>query len=401
MPELNSILKRIQEFNAPLLHDKVLLKYKIMAGNAFGFFRGTCHIFYEDLAKEHLPDSPPVWISGDLHLENFGSYKGDNRQVYFDINDFDESILAPASWELVRMLSSIFVSFNALNIDDKKALKMAHLFLKSYSKILQRGKERSIDSRTADGIVKKFLLAVKKRKLKELLGKRTIETRGKLRLIADGKKQEKLDRDLRKEIIANLNKWIKFKDECPYHYEVIDVAFRIAGTGSLGLKRYVALLRGTHDRDDYLLLDMKVARTSSIKAFSNLQQPVWESDAHRIVAIQDRMQDIPPALLSHIMFREESYVMQELQPLEDNINFKSIKHDYRDIYKVIDDMAILTASSQLRSSGREGSVLTDALIAFGKREDWQQPLIEYALKYSKKSISYYNEFLSLYKNQDT
>ena len=46
---------------------------------------------------EALPHSPVCWICGDLHIENFGSYKGDNRLVYFDLNDFDESILAPVS----------------------------------------------------------------------------------------------------------------------------------------------------------------------------------------------------------------------------------------------------------------------------------------------------------------
>ncbi len=74
----------------------VQIKYKLMTENMFRFFRGTCHLFYEDLSKTNtIPPAPLTWICGDLHLENFGSYKGDNRLVYFDLNDFDESILAP------------------------------------------------------------------------------------------------------------------------------------------------------------------------------------------------------------------------------------------------------------------------------------------------------------------
>ncbi len=49
-------------------------------------------------------------------MENFGSYKGDNRQVYFDINDFDEGALAPASWDLVRLLASIQCGADALRV---------------------------------------------------------------------------------------------------------------------------------------------------------------------------------------------------------------------------------------------------------------------------------------------
>src|ERR1700712_3423208 len=98
------LIRRITGFNSGLLPDKVQLKYEAMSENAFRFYRGTCHLFYEDLAKAaNFPASPNTWICGDLHLENFGSYTADNDLVYFDLNDFDESVLAPAAWELVRL----------------------------------------------------------------------------------------------------------------------------------------------------------------------------------------------------------------------------------------------------------------------------------------------------------
>ncbi|NJK53097.1 MAG: DUF2252 family protein, partial [Leptolyngbyaceae cyanobacterium SU_3_3] len=68
--------------------------------NAFVFLRGSCHLFYEDLPTDSRLDAAPhTWICGDLHLQNFGSYKGDDRLVYFDINDFDEAALAPCTWD--------------------------------------------------------------------------------------------------------------------------------------------------------------------------------------------------------------------------------------------------------------------------------------------------------------
>jgi len=101
---MSNLSDRIQLFNKDLLPDKVQLKYEAMTENAFRFFRGTCHLFYEDLANAApLPLSPQAWICGDLHIENFGSYKGDNKLVYFDLNDFDESVLAPAAYELARI----------------------------------------------------------------------------------------------------------------------------------------------------------------------------------------------------------------------------------------------------------------------------------------------------------
>jgi len=166
------IYERITAFNEHLLPEMVKLKYEAMAENVFRFYRGTCHLFYEDLAQNNnLPPSPLTWICGDLHLENFGSYKGNNGLVYFDLNDFDEGILAPANWELVRMLTSIFIAFDNLELEPLKALNMAQMFLKSYSANLVNGKTISIDPRTAGGIVCTFLTTVAKRKQKELLKK--------------------------------------------------------------------------------------------------------------------------------------------------------------------------------------------------------------------------------------
>src|ERR1700733_13039844 len=96
---MEDISRRIIAFNKDRLPDLVQLKYESMTDNPFRFFRGTNHIFYDDLQNAGpMPESPAAWICGDLHLENFGTYKSDNRLIYFDLNDFDEAILAPVSW---------------------------------------------------------------------------------------------------------------------------------------------------------------------------------------------------------------------------------------------------------------------------------------------------------------
>src|SRR5580692_10359026 len=136
-----TIAERIKAFNEDRVPEFRSMKYRIMADNAFSFFRGTCHLFYEDLSGHNqIPFSPPSWVCGDLHLENFGSYKGDNRLVYFDMNDFDEALLSPISWELVRMICSIFIGFDTLKIAKDEALKMAQIFLQTYSHIMANGK---------------------------------------------------------------------------------------------------------------------------------------------------------------------------------------------------------------------------------------------------------------------
>ncbi|HEY4209389.1 MAG TPA: DUF2252 family protein, partial [Puia sp.] len=109
---MSSIPQRIKDFNSDRLPEYVAIKFQMMAENAFRFLRGACHLFYEDLG-DALQRYPLSWICGDLHLENFGTYKGDNRLVYFDVNDFDEGILAPALWDVSRMVTSIFTGLDS------------------------------------------------------------------------------------------------------------------------------------------------------------------------------------------------------------------------------------------------------------------------------------------------
>lgn len=390
--------KRIKQFNAGLLPEMVQLKYQAMAESVFRFFRGTCHLFYEDLAAaEPLPLSPLAWICGDLHIENFGSYKGDNRLVYFDLNDFDEALLAPCSYEVVRMVTSIFIAFEYLGFEAEKATKMAELFVKIYAATLAKGKAISIDPRTAKGVVCDFLKSAARTTYKDLLKKRTVSRKRTIMLSLEDERHFKLEKTLRKSLKAHIQEWIKTSSDGPYNYKVQSTVFRLAGTGSIGVKRYLFLLKSTNTKGHYLLLDMKQARPSSVSPYLQVQQLQWENEASRVIGIQQRMQQVSAALLSQTVFQEESFVLQELQPVKDSIKFKQLK-DYRDMYQVVADMASLTASAQLRSGGMQGSGNLDELMAFGADQGWQQAVIDYARLYAETTAAYYRQYMKDYKN---
>jgi hypothetical protein len=108
--------------------------------------------------------------------------------------------------------------------------------------------------------------------------------------------------------------------------------------------------------------------------------------------VQKRMQNVSASLLSTTVFREESYVIQELQPVKDTLKFKLLKDEYRDLYQVIDDMATLTASSQLRSGGIQGSSIIDDLIAYGKSTEWQEAMLAYCKSYADQAETDYQQF---------
>ena len=116
----NDLLRSIKDYNANRDQSVLPLKYKVMSESPFSFLRGTCHLFYQDLLKKYpFPVSPLTWICGDLHLENFGSYKGQNKLLYFDMNDFDEALLAPLFFELARLLVSVEIKTSEIKFTKK------------------------------------------------------------------------------------------------------------------------------------------------------------------------------------------------------------------------------------------------------------------------------------------
>jgi uncharacterized protein (DUF2252 family) len=93
------------------------LKLALLRKDPFAFFRGTNPLFLQFLPRQHsLLRAPCVLICGDLHLENFGAFKGDNRLCYFDVNDFDEACLAPFTIDIVRFIASIKVASPGLGL---------------------------------------------------------------------------------------------------------------------------------------------------------------------------------------------------------------------------------------------------------------------------------------------
>src|ERR1019366_8908755 len=346
-----------------------------------------------------LPTSPVSWLCGDLHLENFGSYKGDNGLVYFDLNDFDEAILGPLLWDIVRMTTSILLAFDSLKITDKEALKAVNIFLDILTKTLFEGNARYIEPTTATGIVKKFLNVVSDRSQKELLKEKAKFIKDKLQLDKRLHKQLKIDKELKKELIENFIPWMKSNNAPPNDYKVLDVCFRIAGTGSIGAGRYLFLIQKVKGSEKFMLIDMKQATPSSLLPYNHITQPVWKSEAERIISVQKRMQNISPAQLSVNMFKGQSYVMQEMQPTKDRINFELIENNFKKISCVMQDMAVIAASSYLSSSGRQGSCIADDLILFAQDSQWHRPVIDYSSLYTKKVINDYKSFRSDYKNE--
>ncbi|MEH1822182.1 MAG: DUF2252 domain-containing protein [Nostoc sp.] len=389
----NNIIDRIHHFNLGRNPKLLELKYKAMRSDVFTFYRGTCHLFYEDFPKDSpLNAAPPVWICGDLHLENFGSYKGDNRLVYFDLNDFDEACLAPCTWDVVRFITSVIVGSHALKVNESEALHLGNSFLDAYSNALARGTPRSVEKETASGLVKDLLRSLKNRLRPEFLDQHTKQKKGKRYLIIDNKRVMEATEAEQQKITKLISNWHKSTQKDANFYQVLDVQQRIAGTGSLGLERYAVLVEGKGSPDGNYLLDLKQTKTSSLQPYLTLPQPDWSSESARVVAIQQRVQGTPPALLGVIVEGNKSYVLRELQPVQDRVSLQAWDGKLGRLEKLMHTMGEVTAWDQLRSGGRQGSAIADDLIKFAHSSDWRNQILKYAISTSLQVELDYQEF---------
>lgn len=388
-----NLWQRIEAFNQGRDPERLRLKYLAMHQDSFAFLRGTAHLFYQDWPQQSpLNDAPLAWICGDLHLENFGTYRGDNRLTYFDINDFDEAILAPCTWDLARFLCSLLVAAQSLEIENDLALVLCKDFLLNYSRELRECKARWIERSTASGMICDLLKNLKYRSRKELLHERTIKHGGQRILKIDGHKALVASPDDQQKVKSIVEQFAADQPN-PQFFEILDVARRIAGLGSLGLERYVILVQGEGPKHHYLL-DLKYQPGSSLAPYSVVSQPAWKNEAERVVRLQHRGQAIAPAFLSTLQDGQKSYLIKELMPSQDRLKLEHWNGKIQRLENVLKTMANLVAWLHIRTSGWQGSAIADQWQSFGNRNDWQETVMEYALGYSRQVQSDWINFKS-------
>jgi len=250
-----------------------------------------------------------------------------------------------------------------------EARVLGQQFLAAYCAALMTGKARWVERETSSGMVGALLRQLQQRSRTAFLNKRT-DMKGQQRHFRiDGKKLLSVTDAQRHKVQIFLDAFCRHQAH-PQFYQVLDIARRVAGTGSLGVERYAILVEGKGSPDQNYLLDLKQAMPSSTALHLPELQPHWKHQAQRVVTLQRRMQAASMAFLHDVEIGDQSYVLRALQPSEDRVPLAGQKHHLEHLGGVIRIMGQCVAWSQLRSSGRDGSAIADELIAFAKRKKW-------------------------------
>ncbi|CAO0835413.1 hypothetical protein SMICM17S_10390 [Streptomyces microflavus] len=228
------------------------VKFRKMAGSAFAFYRGTAGLFYSDLEREqrggpYLDErTGRVWIHGDLHAENFGTYMDANGRLVFNVNDFDEAYVGPFTWDLKRFAASVALIGYAKALSDEQITDLVRIFAAAYRErihALATGAKNdevppfTLD--TADGPLLDALRAARSLTRFSLLDSMTV-IRDFERRFADGGGAIDLDAATRYKVLAAFDGYLETLPEssltCPDSYRVKDVVGRRGiGIGSAGL----------------------------------------------------------------------------------------------------------------------------------------------------------------------
>jgi uncharacterized protein (DUF2252 family) len=355
-----SVLDEVVRFNAGRKPKLVRIKLRRMDEDVFAFFRGTDHLFARYWPELRPPDAgPAVLVSGDLHLENFGAYRTDDSDFRFDINDFDEAVVAPCSLDLARCATSILLAAHTWGLTPIQANRMVLAFLEEYRRAVAEAVRTGVVGEVApgggDGPIRDLLGATMMGSQARLLDHQTRTTRAGKRRIRRSSDRHPAVSDRRAAKVGQAVESYGQSAANPRAYRVLDVTGRVAGVGSLGLRRYTSLVEGGGSPDGNRLLDVKEAAPSSVLGCAGGTQPeAWANEAARVVEAQRQLQAKPAVGLGTLEISGRWYRVRELIPDEHRSSLDRLQRKPGKLRRAVELTGRLTAWSQVRGGRLPG-----------------------------------------------
>ena len=307
-------------------------KQRRMSASPFAFLRGAAPLFYEIIAQAPELAAGPEgqgWIVGDLHLENFGAYGParpgstdvDKRAAAFNLNDFDDAVRGPWRWDLLRLLTSLILAGRELGVSGPVVLELATHLLDSYVAAAFRGAPVPAQPAPVAALVERM----RSRSRQELLDARTVVEAGKRHFVR-GERYLELAPEIRAALPAAVETYVAglLPEERPRleQLEIVDAAYRVAGTGSLGALRVALLVRGKGGADGHWIFDMK---EQSAPSAAGLVANSALSQAERVVTAFRACIEPPPRLLGTSRIGTSDVFVRRLTPQEDKLNLCHLK----------------------------------------------------------------------------
>jgi len=342
------ILKRSMRGRVPAL---VKLKYDLMADSPFGYFRGAVPVMAADLAA--LPDTGIVsQLCGDAHVRNVGAYAAPDGRLVFDINDFDETIRGPFEWDLKRMAASISLAGRGSGQKDAAVrlavqefvlrytaqmkafahmphLELGHFLVHRFSKVepvhsaLLKA-ERATPLHTLEQLTEPVAGKAKKSVKGQAKGKADVAAARRFKEIPP--MLTRVSSAQAEAVIASLEPYRAMLEPQRQHllsfYRPIDVAFKVVGTGSVGLRDYCIYFEG-NGPDDPLFLQIKEEPASGYNAYLPNAHPD-KHNGKRVSDGQRAMQLQSDPFLGWTKIGSRQYLVRQLNDHKGSIDLEDL-----------------------------------------------------------------------------
>ena len=361
-----------------------------MVASPYAFLRGTAGIMAADFAGLPSTGIVPV-VCGDAHLGNFGFYASPERELVFDLNDFDEAHPGAWEWDLRRLVTSVWVAGRQNGTSEDDCADAVTGCVAAYRQQLRRLADEPLLARSFERIgvdqlgegagdalkreVKRAAKRARKRTSDRALPRFTEQRDGARRIVEEPPLITRPSDQHADLLAAGLDDYL---GTLPPHwarivggYTLVDIAHKVVGVGSVGLRAYVALLEGSSP-DDVLFLQLKQARRSVLGPYVHGEAAWHAHQGQRVVEYQQALQTVSDPLLGWTTVGDLQYYVRQFRDMKGAITVDGIDTDA--LVDYAGSCGSLLGKGHARTSGASmiagyvghGEALDEALVRFAR-----------------------------------
>ncbi|MFG3586846.1 DUF2252 domain-containing protein [Streptomyces sp. NPDC047990] len=389
----------VEESNRGRIPELTPIRVGRMAATPFAFLRGSAGLMAYDLARTPMTGID-AQICGDAHAANFGLYGDARGGLVIDLNDFDETVRGPWEWDLKRLAASLVLAGREAGADEDTCRKAAHDAVGAYRRTMRLLARLPVldawnaiadeelvshtDAHDLLGTLERVSEKARANTSGRFAARSTVSVEGGGRRFVDAAPVLRRVPDAEAAAVAaSLEQYLTTvsEDRLPLlaRYAVHDVAFRIVGTGSVGMRSYVVLL--LDHRGEPLVLQVKEARASALLphlATAGHAVPDVSHEGRRVVLGQKRMQVVSDILLGWTTVEGRAFQVRQFRNRKGSVDPAALAADQ------VDDYARMTGALLARAHSHSAD---PRLIAgyCGKNEELDEAVATFAAAYADRT----------------
>lgn len=396
-------------------------KFRKMASTAFAFYRGSACIFYADMVNGYQDSSfltaetSRVWIHGDLHAENFGTYMNAEGILVFNVNDFDEAYVGPFIWDLRRFVASIALIGYAKALSDEMISYLVNGFAQSYLAELRgiaQGGDDAIGSltlATTTGPLHRVLQMARLNTRVDLLRQQTVIDNYERRF-AHGEGVFMIDEPTKSSVEEAFRGYLT---TLPHHDHKIDhtikdiVLRKGVGIGSAGLPSYNILLEGhTQALENDVIIYMKQAQTPAVSRYIGdaRVRGYFQHQGHRTAESQRALQAAADAWLGFTELGGVGQLVAEVSPYAADLDWSDV-NEPDELVSVVRELGRAVARMHSVADDESSHDLVDfsteeSIVAEVAKDEegFVANLTEFAHRYGAQARADHQLFVDLFRN---